>query len=322
MSSIKVNQQALKLVAKLLADPDKYNVNVVTTPVGSTIIDTGVKAKGGYLAGKVVTEICLGGYGHADIYPQRYGSLRLPAIHVHTDHPAIATLGSQLAGWNLKVGAYQAIASGPARALALKPKKLFSQIGYSDQSDSAVIVLESANLPGEAVAAYIAEACGVSLDKLYILVAPTASVTGLTQISGRIVEMALHKLVKLDFDPRHVLHGFGYAPISPFHPDTLEAMGRANDMLLYGGSVHLTVEYLQNETKLKNLVEQMPSAASKDYGRPFAEIFRSVDCDFYKINPDLFAPGEILITNVASGNCFQAGSINVDLLKTSISRQH
>ena len=50
MSNLKVNQHALKLVANLLAEPDKYNVNVITTKEGSTIVDAGVEAKGGYSA--------------------------------------------------------------------------------------------------------------------------------------------------------------------------------------------------------------------------------------------------------------------------------
>lgn len=308
----------MQLVKKLLAEPDEYGVKISTTDKGTTIVDAGVEANGGYLAGKAVTEICLGGYGKAEIHSRRYGDLELPSIHVYTDHPAVATLGSQLAGWRIKVGNYRAIASGPARALALKPKELYAKIDYRDDSDSAVIVLESSTIPNEAVVEYVADKCGVAVDKLCVIVVPTASIAGLTQISGRVVETALHKLVGMGFDPRTVLYGSGYAPIAPLHPNSIEAMGRANDMLLYGGVVYLTVEYSDKKEKLKEIVENIPSIASKDYGRPFAEIFKSVGRDFYKIDPHLFAPAVVVINNVTSGNVLGAGRINVEIIKKSI----
>ena len=52
-------------------------------------------------------------------------------------------LGSQFAGWRIKDGDQIAIGSGPVRALALKPKDVFEEIGYKDQSDKAVLTLES-----------------------------------------------------------------------------------------------------------------------------------------------------------------------------------
>ncbi len=157
MSTLKVNQQALKLVAKLIEDPEKYNVNIITTKEGPTIIDAGVEAKGGYLAGKIVTEICLGGYGIVEFHSRSYGDLMLPTIQVYTDHPTVATLGSQYAGWRIKLGNYSAIGSGPARALSLKPKELYAKIAYKDQSDRTVIFLETSELPNGQIGEYIAD---------------------------------------------------------------------------------------------------------------------------------------------------------------------
>jgi methenyltetrahydromethanopterin cyclohydrolase len=229
VSHLKVNQEALRLVEKLLAEPDKYNVNIVTTKEGSIIVDAGVEAKGGYLAGKVVTEICLGGYGTVGFYSRPYGDLMLPSIQVYTDHPVVATLGSQYAGWRIKIGDYRAIGSGPARALSLKPKELYSKIGYRDHSDRAVIVLEASELPNGQIGEYIADECGVRCDRLYIIVAPTTSLVGSIQVSGRIVETGLHKLVEMGYNPKNILSGLGVAPIAPVHPKFTKAMGRTND---------------------------------------------------------------------------------------------
>ncbi len=318
MSNLKVNQQALKLVVKLLAEPEKYNVNITTTKEGSTIIDAGVEAKGGYLAGKVVTEICLGGYGTVKFYSKLYGDLTLPSIQVYTDHPVIATLGSQYAGWRIKIGDYKAIGSGPARALSLKPKELYAKIGYRDHSDRTVIFLETSELPNGQIGKYIAGACGVRSDGLYIIVASTTSLVGSIQVSGRIVETGLHKLVEMGYNPKNVLSGLGVAPIAPVHPKFTKAMGRTNDMILYGGVVYLEVED-DDEEKLKKLVDDAPSSSSKDYGQPFTEIFKAAGHDFYKIDPALFAPAVVTVNNVTTGRLFRAGRIDVNLIAKSIS---
>jgi methenyltetrahydromethanopterin cyclohydrolase len=61
----------------------------------------------------------------------------------------------------------------------------------------------------------------------------------------------------------------------------------------------------------------MPSNTSADYGRPFAEIFKSYEFDFFKIDPMLFSPAKIIITNTKTGNSFSAGELNAALLTAS-----
>jgi len=59
-------------------------------------VDAGIKAKGGFQARKIITEICMGGCGKAEITHRKYRKLELPPIFVYTDHPVIATLGSSI----------------------------------------------------------------------------------------------------------------------------------------------------------------------------------------------------------------------------------
>ena len=113
-----LNLSALSLINKLCNASEKYGVLVEKTSSGATLIDAGIQARGGFLAGKLVTEICLGGCGESKILPMHYGDLVLPSIYVQTDFPAISTLASQFAGWRIKVDGYSAIGSGPARAIA------------------------------------------------------------------------------------------------------------------------------------------------------------------------------------------------------------
>ncbi|MGE5638090.1 MAG: methenyltetrahydromethanopterin cyclohydrolase, partial [Chloroflexota bacterium] len=70
---ISLNLSALKLVKKLCDEADKYAVTVEQSELGTTLVDAGIKAEGGYLAGEMVTEICLGGYGKAVVNPVQYG---------------------------------------------------------------------------------------------------------------------------------------------------------------------------------------------------------------------------------------------------------
>lgn len=312
-----VNLAALQLVRKLSAEAEDYEVIIEKTASGATLIDAGITARGGFPAGKTITEICLGGYGKAKILPAQYDDVVLPSIFVQTSHPTVATLGSQFAGWQIKVGKYMAIGSGPARALALKPKELYEQIEYRDEADEAVLVLETSKKPPDEVILKIASQCSVPPRNLFLILVPTTSLVGSTQISGRIVETGLHKLMKLGLDPRTVKHAWGYAPIVPVHPKFDEAMGRTNDAILYAGTAHYMISQ-EDDAELERLVNNAPSSASESYGRPFLNIFKEANYDFYKIDPGLFAPAVILVNNAKTGKIFTAGKLNIEVLKGSL----
>jgi methenyltetrahydromethanopterin cyclohydrolase len=316
---LSVNQLAYDLVNWLCDQTDEFGVLVKKTPSGATLIDTGIKAKGGFAAGRVLTEICLGGLGKAEITYKRYGDLDLPSIFVHTDYPAISSLGSQFAGWQIKADKYTAMGSGPARALSLKPKELYEKICYRDSSDVAVLVLETYQEPPKEAIEKISESCKVASENLFLVLAPTSSVAGSVQISGRIVETGLHKLTELGLDPKLVSHACGYAPIAPVHPKVAQAMGRTNDAIIYAGTAYYTVD--AEDEELKKMLEKAPASASKGYGKPFMEIFKEAGYDFYKIDPGLFAPAVFVVNNSKSGKTFCAGKIDVEVFKKSIKLQ-
>jgi len=317
VSRLSVNREAMKLVDKLRAKADEYGVVVKETRSGVTLIDAGINASGGFQAGKIITEICLGGLAKVSVCPSYYEDLILSSVFVHTDHPATSTMGSQFADWQIKQEGFAAIGSGPARALARKNHELYEEIGYSDESDATVMVLETSSEPPESVIRKIAEDCKVSASKLSLILVPTTSVAGSTQVSGRIVETGLHKLMKVGLDPKKVTNAFGFAPIAPVHPKFVEAMGRTNDAILYAGFGHYDV-FGFNDEELGRFVKNAPSSASKNYGQPFKQVFKNAGYDFYKIDPDLFAPAVVSMCNVGTGSLFKAGKINIDVFKQSI----
>ncbi len=314
---VSVNACAYSVFQRMVAEKELLDVSVEVMENGSTVVDAGVKVKGGFAAGKYLTELCLAGLASVNLGSADYGGVELPTIYVHVDRPATVLLGSQFAGWRISVGKYFAMGSGPARALALKPKELYEKIGYRDSCDKAVLVLEADNLPTVEALNFVAQACGVEPKNLYVAVAPTSSIAGSIQISGRIVEMGLHKLTELGFDPKKVLYGSGRAPIAPLHPKFAHAMGRTNDMLLYAGATYFTVA-CDTDDEVRGFVKKAPSSSSSAYGRPFYEIFKEAGNDFYKIDPALFAPASVTVNNIKTGSTLSAGYINIEILKKSI----
>jgi methenyltetrahydromethanopterin cyclohydrolase len=315
---LSVNQLAWKLAEKLLNNQAFYGVHASKTSAGATVIDAGVNVPGGFQAGKIFTELCMGGVGKAHLGFKAYGDLTLPSITVSSDHPAVATLGSQFAGWRIKeADGSIAIGSGPARALALKPKNVFEEIGYKDASDKAVLTLESNSLPLDALIEKVTGACSIKPENLIAVVAPTASIAGLTQVTGRVVEVGIHKLKTLGLSPKLIRYAMGYAPIPPQCSEFEVAMARTNDAILYGGTVYCVVEH-NDEAALQKIVEQAPSSTSKDYGKPFLQIFREADRDFYKIDHNLFAPATLMVNNAKTGRVFKAGEANPKVLLQSL----
>ncbi len=308
---ISVNQKAQRIIEEMIERSEELRIRVLKLPNGATVVDAGINVPGSLEAGIYFSKVCLGGFGTVTLSMEE----RLK-VHVNVDYPLIPCMASQFAGWAIKVDKYFAMGSGPARALARVEKKLFEELGYEDRSEKAVLTLETRKLPDEKVANYIAEKCGVKPENLTLLVAPTASVVGSIQISARIVETGVHKLHEVGFDISRILSGSGSAPIAPVAKNDLEAMGKTNDCVLYGGRTMYFVD--AEDSEIEKIIQDVPSCSSKDYGSPFLELFERYDKDFFKIDPKLFSPAEITVSNVKTGRVFHAGGLNEEVLAKSI----
>jgi methenyltetrahydromethanopterin cyclohydrolase len=235
-------------------------------------------------------------------------------LTVVTDHPPLACLGAQYAGWQIKRDDYFAMASGPGRAL-IRAEDLYDDLDVDERADRAVLCLETRDAPSDELAVSVAERAGVAPGDLTLIFAPTASLAGSVQVAARVVETALHKLHELDFDVRRVVSGYGTCPVPPVAADDGAAIGRTNDAVLYGGQVELTVDAPDDE--LEAVVERLPSSASKDFGEPFGKVLKDADWDFYKIDPLLFSPAEVRLVGVGSGRSFSAGGVALEVLERS-----
>ena len=308
-----VNALAAPLVERLVSDAARLRLGIDRVG-GAMVIDAGIQHPGGIEAGRRIAEICLGGLGRVALVPAADGLPTAAAVAVHAADPVLACLGSQYAGWALKEGKFMAMASGPGRARALK-EELFAELGYGDAEEAATFVLEVDRVPPEALVARVAEACRVAPDRLACVLTPTSSLAGCVQIVARSLEVALHKAHALKFPLERIRDGFGVAPMPPPAPDFVNAMGRTNDAILYGARVALFVDGPEHEAG--KLADALPSTSSRDYGRPFAEIFQAYDRDFYKIDPLLFSPGLVEVTALETGRCFRRGHTDTALLARS-----
>jgi methenyltetrahydromethanopterin cyclohydrolase len=315
-STQSVNTRARPLVERLLADAEALAVSPLLDAGGVCIVDAGIAARGSVAGGLLVAEICMGGLGKVVL---RAGEGWPSWVEVSSSQPVLACLGSQYAGWSLAASKEEtggkkffSLGSGPARALAGK-EDLFKELGYRDRADSGVLVLEVDRAPPQVVIAKVLRDCGLAPAALTLILTPTTSLAGTTQVVARVLEVALHKAHSLGFALGDIVDGMAAAPLPSPTQDGVLAMGRTNDAILYGGRVHLSVR--GDDAAARRLAQQLPSINSPDYGRSFAEIFKEVQYDFYKIDPALFAPAEVWVSDIDSGNCWHAGKLNMALLQ-------
>lgn len=316
MTSLNLNFRAREIADLMTEDAAGLRIAVTTLSSGARVIDAGVKVDGGLNAGLMLSEICMGGLGDIEYTSIPAGGENWPGVLVRTDHPAVACMASQYAGWAIQVGKYFAMGSGPLRSHARVEKELFEKLEYADEATCGVLVLEGRDLPTDEVAEYVARKSGLSAASLTFVIAPTASLAGGTQIAARILETGLHKMETLGFDVRKVVSGIGTAPLPSLAKNDLRGIGRTNDCILYGGQAHYVVR--ADDTELADLAAKLPASASKDYGTPFYEIFERYEKDFYKIDPLLFSPAEVWLTGVASGRTFHAGRVDTAVLTRSL----
>ena len=313
-----VGRLAAPHVAALKAEAAALRVGLSHAPGGAALIDAGIAHPGGLEAGRRIAEICMGGLGHIVLQSDSAFRHWPLAVSAWSSHPVLACLGSQYAGWSLTAGEgkdrFQALASGPGRALARR-EDLFGDLDYADSADEACFVLEVGRFPPQPIIERMVEACGIAAERLTVICTPTQSLAGTVQIVARALEVALHKVHALGFSLDRIVDGFGTAPLPPPSPSFLTAMGRTNDAILYGGRAHLFVTGPEHEAE--ELAVRLPSAASRDYGRPFRDTFEAYKGDFYAIDPMLFSPASVQVTALDSGRTFHAGAVDEALIDRS-----
>lgn len=304
-----LNERAFAICQTAIKSAQDLGIGVATSDTGDTILDFGVVFTGSIDAGLVLARICLADSGQVERATLEYAGSSVPAIRVQTSQPLRGCMASQYAGWQISVGKYFAMCSGPIRAVYAR-EPLFEKYPLRELSGTVVGVLESAKIPDRAVLEWLREKLGPGVKKIVLCVARTSSIAGRIQIVARSVETACHKLHELGFDLRRIVEGDGIAPIPRDSPNDMHAMGMTNDAILYGARVKLVVDV--DDAVIDDIGPRIPSCSSPQFGKSFATLFAECGGDFYKLDPMLFAPAEITLQSRRSGYEKRFGEVKMD----------
>jgi methenyltetrahydromethanopterin cyclohydrolase len=304
-----LNRMAVELVDEAIDFADELAIEVHELDNGAVVPDFGVEVVGGIEAGLLLAEIQTGGLATVQTGMEKIGDAPLAHVEVSTDHPSMAFLAAQKAGWELSVEGFEGLGSGPARALVAEEEE-YQRMGYRDAADFAVLAIESEELPDEAVAERVAERAGVPTSSVFLPTFSTASVTGSVALAARAGELATFRLSELGYDPLDILSTSASAPVAPVAESDDVAMARTNDALAYGGEVHVAVE------EPFERFEELTSTAGSEFGVPFADIFEAHDWEFYDLPVEVFAPAQVTV-DIVGGGVEVVGETEEELLEES-----
>ncbi len=271
---------------------------------GTRVIDAGIHAPAGLQAGLRMAEISTADLARARLSLRSLGATPWPHVEIYSDHPLLGCFLCQSANWSIDLPGFRGMGSGPACLLA--NPQIGQAFGHQEEPDYAILVIETDTLPDESACQALAQGCGVPSECLGVLVAPTSSLAGSAQIAARSIETALHKLHHLGFDLRRIVSATGLCPLAPPTGDNWLSLGKTNDAMTFGSQVWLAVNGVR-DSQLESQVQQIPACASPAYGRTFLEILAEAN-DFYAVDPGIFAPAEVVVTNLDTGSSFHAGA--------------
>jgi len=308
-----INRSAVELVDEALDFAEELGIVATELDCGATVLDFGVETDGGIEAGLMLADIQTAGL--ATIYTQmgRIGGAPIPYVELTTDHPGVALLCSQKAGWELDIGEFNGLGSGPARALVGRETD-FERVGYYDEFDFAVLAVESIDFPTDEIAEHVADLSNVEPTSVFLPTFAAGSTAGSVSMAARAAELAVFRLSELGYPPADIISATGRAPLAPVSYNESTAMGRTNDALAYGGEVYLQVR------QDADLFDQVPSNAREEYGVPFEQIFEAADWDFYAVDEDIFAPAKVTI-DVVDGPTHVLGETDEQLVAESFGVQ-
>ena len=315
-----LNDRALARLETLTPSLDDLGIEKKQISSAGICWDFGVHAPGGLQAGLELARISLADLAQVSLMRSSLFSENdlWPHVTVMSDHPLKSCMFSQYAGWPIQTDHFFAMGSGPMRA-ALGTEDVFILYEYEEDPYELVGVLETRQLPDENLVSHICFAMKHPVDEVHLLVAPTASLAGSVQVVARTIETAMHKMLELKFDLNRIVAGWGTAPLPPIGKNDLESLGRTNDAILYGGTVHLWVT--GDDDSLQEWGPKIPASSSESFGRPFLDLFAEADHDFYQMDHFLFSPARITLQNIETGRSFTFGELRHDVLKSSFGKE-
>lgn len=293
-----LNRLAIDLVDEAIDFSGALGIDVHHLSNDGFVLDFGHNADGGIEAGLLLAEISTAGLATVQTRVDNLAGTPFPFVELSTDHPLLALLCSQKAGWRLAVNGFTGIGSGPAR-LFIRDGPEFEYTDYTEDFDLTTLAVETSELPGEPVAEEIATHAGIPTSGVYLPTAPAASIAGAVAAAARAAEVAMLRLLILGYNPADVLSATATAPVPPVAADESTALGRANDALAYAGDVHLVA------TTDSDAFRALPFGETPIAGQSFVDVLADVDWRFAEVE-DSFAPAQATV-NVRGGPTYAVG---------------
>jgi len=305
-----INRTAIELVDEALDFAGELDVVGYELDNGATVVDFGIDAAGGVEAGLLLAEIQTAGLANLRTRMGEVAGAPRQYVELSTDHPAIALLCSQKAGWELAFDSgFEGLGSGPARALVGQEAE-FERASATTPPSSRRSPLSRRRFrprrsPNTSPTSPRSRPRACSCR-------PTRPAPPRARSRLRLAPRSSpsSRLLELGYEPTDVLHASGAAPMAPATRDEDLAMGRTNDALAYGGEVHLQV------ARDDDRFDQIVSTAREEYGTPFVEVFEDADWDFYEVDERVFAPAKVTV-DVVDGPVYTVGETDEELLAES-----
>jgi methenyltetrahydromethanopterin cyclohydrolase len=308
-----IAQRTSRLVGSLIHDAWTLGLSVSRGSLGETIIDCGVNVFGSWEAGRRIVEISHGGMSTVHVKLADVDGIILPAISVESWHPALSTHGLQVSLPLDEIDAAIRV-SGPILAHFSDPRLDINREPRDKGPKWGVAVIEADHLEA-GIANALTLRSGIRARDLVLIIVPTGSIAGVTQIAGRINECVVFTLEEsLGIDVSTVLHLLGEAPIAPAATNALPFLV-PDDFIHYAGRAVLTID-ADPGVDLAALAEQLTFTATPIYGQRFAESLEKAGGVFEAIPGlvDINKIAQISLIDARSGATFSAGSCETERL--------
>lgn len=280
----------------------------------SRIIDCGVNTRGSVEAGRRITEISHGGMASARIEMVNVAGHMLPKLWVDSWLPKLSAYGLQVSVPLSEIDPAIRI-SGPILA-RFAHNRLHARRKDLLAAAWGIAVVESETLPTVEVAEALAELSGLPADHLLLLVVPTTSVAGVTQVAGRINESVVFTMEEsLGIDCSCVSQILGSVPIALSSSIGASSIVTPDDFIHYMGRICLTVD-CSLDVDLANLASQLTFRSTPIYGTLFSELLASAGGVFEAIPGliDLNKVAQVTVIDQRSGAAFSAGECDESIL--------
>ncbi|MGD9676708.1 MAG: methenyltetrahydromethanopterin cyclohydrolase, partial [Candidatus Bipolaricaulia bacterium] len=256
-------------VAALIEDAPALGIRVALGPGGATVLDCGVSTSGSWEAGRRVSILAHGGLMDARLGVTELGGIVLPEFVGDSWSPADSAYGLQVSLPLHEVDPAVRI-SGPIRERLADAATRPSWAGPGADPWGTAIV-EAAALPGSDIVEAIARRAELPPSALTLIVVPSTSIAGVTQVAGRLNESVLFTWCEsLGLPADRVLGIVGSVPIAPVATDAPPAVTQ-DDMIHYAGRATVLVD-LPPTADLATIARDLTFGSTKARGCLFSTL--------------------------------------------------